>query len=393
MSREEAEEGEEDTLASGLRMLLAKIQLNSFNLPRPGNSTGASVKGHVYGVFGFAAYMNHSCSANACHSLDGTREDPTLVVRAVRDISVGEEICISYLEVYQPRVSRQEELWEMYLFRCGCARCSDARPEAVDTELDGVKSATPIPAEKVRLFVRLNNQARAQRDSGNWDKALDFYRALVKEASGYLHSNHHWLYFARVEIARCLMRVGQRKADTEDAEADFAASVSLWNEVIPQSARVYGQIWPTTVGHEHMRVLALEQLLDRLQKRAGAAAGEGSRGSLSPPSASFSTASASASAGNSTTSISTTVTTSSPSCATSVSATTTLSSLPTLREEHACAKREYEEHHTLLRGRACSHCGMGTVRAMTCARCKAVVYCGRDCQVKAWKAGHKDKCT
>ena len=29
---------------------------------------------------------------------------------------------------------------------------------------------------------------------------------------------------------------------------------------------------------------------------------------------------------------------------------------------------------------------------LPCARCRAVVYCGKDCQRKDWKAGHKERC-
>lgn len=38
----------------------------------------------------------------------------------------------------------------------------------------------------------------------------------------------------------------------------------------------------------------------------------------------------------------------------------------------------------------CSLCGNGA--AQSCAQCKVVSYCGRKCQVRDWKSGHKDKC-
>ena len=46
--------------------------------------------------------------------------------------------------------------------------------------------------------------------------------------------------------------------------------------------------------------------------------------------------------------------------------------------------------------RACANCGVsetGSVALKPCSRCKAVVYCGKDCQARHWKAGgHRDAC-
>ena len=49
--------------------------------------------------------------------------------------------------------------------------------------------------------------------------------------------------------------------------------------------------------------------------------------------------------------------------------------------------------------RTCAHCGAaetagGSVALKPCSRCKAVVYCGRECQAAHWKAGgHRAVCT
>ena len=44
----------------------------------------------------------------------------------------------------------------------------------------------------------------------------------------------------------------------------------------------------------------------------------------------------------------------------------------------------------------CSYCykKAGSIKETLkcCAKCKAAWYCGRDCQVKAWKEGHKFDC-
>ncbi|KAL4448641.1 hypothetical protein ABPG75_005860 [Micractinium tetrahymenae] len=41
---------------------------------------------------------------------------------------------------------------------------------------------------------------------------------------------------------------------------------------------------------------------------------------------------------------------------------------------------------------ACDFCGQAVAQLRFCGSCKVVGYCGRECQVKAWKAGHKAVC-
>ncbi|KAL7550900.1 hypothetical protein ACHAWF_014094 [Thalassiosira exigua] len=41
---------------------------------------------------------------------------------------------------------------------------------------------------------------------------------------------------------------------------------------------------------------------------------------------------------------------------------------------------------------SCDHCGKVTDDPKRCAACRAVFYCSKDCQVVAWKGGHKKEC-
>lgn len=40
----------------------------------------------------------------------------------------------------------------------------------------------------------------------------------------------------------------------------------------------------------------------------------------------------------------------------------------------------------------CANCGRDSVQLMKCGRCKAVMYCGRTCQIVHYKKEHKTKC-
>jgi tetratricopeptide (TPR) repeat protein len=46
-----------------------------------------------------------------------------------------------------------------------------------------------------------------------------------------------------------------------------------------------------------------------------------------------------------------------------------------------------------LTHRECHYCHCVTDDGKRCSACKAAVYCSKDCQVKAWKSGHKKECS
>ncbi|CAL1167485.1 unnamed protein product [Cladocopium goreaui] len=85
------------------------------------NSFGAGPSGRDQVVFPTLARANHSCLPNCL--VDGDAG----TLRAVRPISVGEEVTVSYLDdagLLMDISSRQKELQERYEFRCQCQRCT-----------------------------------------------------------------------------------------------------------------------------------------------------------------------------------------------------------------------------------------------------------------------------
>ena len=97
-------------------------------------------------LFPTVAMLNHSCLPNAVamFSFAGVGGGVSgsgsvqVKVRAIRRIHAGEEVCISYIGLAQPRSARQRTLAADYHFACGCARClqehdthrNDADPKA-----------------------------------------------------------------------------------------------------------------------------------------------------------------------------------------------------------------------------------------------------------------------
>jgi hypothetical protein len=81
-----------------------------------------------YSVYFFSSFMSHSCYPNAVWHYTGSDH----VLRARRNIKVGDEVCIAYLPedgLLNPTVMRRYELHQTKHFWCDCERC-DATEDA-----------------------------------------------------------------------------------------------------------------------------------------------------------------------------------------------------------------------------------------------------------------------
>ncbi|KAI5894448.1 SET domain-containing protein [Schizophyllum commune H4-8] len=92
------------------------------------------------GVFERASRINHSCSPNAVYHFD--LQSFCLVVRAIRHISKGEEIFISYSETLLQAATRRQNSLQDYGFRCACPAC--AMSDISDAHRARIGSARPV---------------------------------------------------------------------------------------------------------------------------------------------------------------------------------------------------------------------------------------------------------
>jgi len=106
-------------------------------------------------VFSEITRFSHSCSANCVYFL----RDKGIVCRTLRNITVGEELTISYMpdRDMEPTHVRRHKFLEAKEFTCHCARCDapgdDTRQfDCVDSACKGVMMACqPINKEVVRI--------------------------------------------------------------------------------------------------------------------------------------------------------------------------------------------------------------------------------------------------
>lgn len=67
------------------------------------------------------AMFNHDCEPSADWGLD---DSGCLVVRTTRSLEVGEELCLSYIDVRLPAAIRLRKLRRLFFFECQCDACA-----------------------------------------------------------------------------------------------------------------------------------------------------------------------------------------------------------------------------------------------------------------------------
>ena len=118
-----------------------------------GGRGGGGVRREVgWGVSASVAMFNHRCAPNADWSIDA---DGCIVVRSVRPVRRGEELCLCYVDNALPRRERQARLREHFGFECQCEVCrAEEEEETVGTagRASGKharsEAAAPAPAKR-----------------------------------------------------------------------------------------------------------------------------------------------------------------------------------------------------------------------------------------------------
>jgi hypothetical protein len=108
--------------AAELVMLGARVNSNAYGVSDP---SGTGQQGNVgFGLFPFAAMLNHSCDPNCAFSgVALGRGGAALTIRAIQPVAEGEELTFGYTDLYQDVVARREELESTKHFICECTRC------------------------------------------------------------------------------------------------------------------------------------------------------------------------------------------------------------------------------------------------------------------------------
>ncbi|KAI5062076.1 hypothetical protein GOP47_0022615 [Adiantum capillus-veneris] len=116
--------------AEDLEYLAALINANAHGMGAQGvHNTDIAI-----GIFPFVSMLNHSCRPNCCFSSDRN----FMHVRATHDVRNNTELCLSYINLYEARDTRREQLATTKHFDCACTRCTEPLTSSVDRFLEGV---------------------------------------------------------------------------------------------------------------------------------------------------------------------------------------------------------------------------------------------------------------
>ncbi|KAJ2977480.1 hypothetical protein NUW58_g7799 [Xylaria curta] len=167
---------------------------NSFQM-----GLGDDDDGFHYGNFPEVSLLNHDCRPNLAFFVD---KNLTHHTHAVRDIRLGEELTISYLDPLQVRSVRQERTQNSLGFSCGCSHCSLSKKESDAS--DG----------RLLTISRLDGELSDFNSKSSSPAMVEEYLALYKEerleskiANAYTLAALNYNLFGRADIAQQYARL------------------------------------------------------------------------------------------------------------------------------------------------------------------------------------------
>lgn len=213
--------------------LMGKVTCNCFTI------SDAELQEVGVGLYPSLSLLNHDCGPNCVMVFEGTK----LHLRAVKDIEVGEELSISYIDSLALTDERQKQLKEQYHFTCHCQRC-DSRDK---DEMMASGEATTCNLLKDAL-PRLDEL----KAKSNWPELLDLCKRLLSSAGDTVPQSN----LSRLKVT--------------DAALDACVQLGLWEEALTYGLKtlpVYRLYFPDphpVHGIQLMRVGKLQHYLEHI---------------------------------------------------------------------------------------------------------------------------------
>jgi hypothetical protein len=194
--------------------LACRINSNSHAVHDPSREVNATIG---VGIFPLVAMLNHSCTPNA---LFVSSESGKMHVRAIKPIKEGEEVCVSYVDLFAPKWDRQGSLLSSKFFWCECSRCHCEDKVDTDEWMDAVRCDSCSEGYIVRSSLCCTNcEKEMSKDelqcildrvdlqngmtlykAGMFDSALLELSKIVSLAHSLLHPHHYLLLNAYVTL-------------------------------------------------------------------------------------------------------------------------------------------------------------------------------------------------
>ena len=194
------------------------------------------------------ADANHSCNPNCFVAFYGNE----VQFRVIREIAKGEELTITYTDLYLPREVRQNKLLSSHCFQCGCSRCLDDASESVDAKLSGFRckslgcegvvtqGATTVCSQcearyDPRALEATSKQALEMFDLAastykekNFEEARRQFEAFMGGCGSELHPGHTLIYNALHQLMSVCNALQDAQAGADYAKQAIAALVKVY---------------------------------------------------------------------------------------------------------------------------------------------------------------------
>ena len=194
-------------------------------IDRVTSTNGFDIEPHVedeeqehgfFALFPEISRMNHDCRPNADYYFD--YDTMTQYIHAVRDISAGEELTLSYINPVMSRRDRIRRLKQTWGFDCACRLCTQDRPrtgasdsrinqiDALVKELRSYKPESQATPEMAELLISLYQQENL------WGMMYEAYTYAALEYNG---AGQPWtaIKYARLAIEHGIPAIGENHDD------------------------------------------------------------------------------------------------------------------------------------------------------------------------------------
>ncbi|KAM7118129.1 histone-lysine N-methyltransferase SMYD3 isoform 1-T1 [Ciconia maguari] len=161
------------------------------------------------GLYPSMSLLNHSCDPNCVIIFEGYQ----LLLRSVREIQIGEELTISYIESLMPTSERQKQLMRQYCFECDCLLCQN--PEKDAEKLAGEEHVWKEVKDAV-------NEVRYPKSKEEWEQVLARCQNLLSSNMGRLPDTNVY----QLKMLDCAM--------------DACINLESWEEALYYGSRTLG---------------------------------------------------------------------------------------------------------------------------------------------------------
>uniref|UniRef100_A0A8C6V5R6 [histone H3]-lysine(4) N-trimethyltransferase n=1 Tax=Neogobius melanostomus TaxID=47308 RepID=A0A8C6V5R6_9GOBI len=213
--------------------LMAKVTCNCFTI------SDAELQEIGVGLYPSLSLLNHDCGPNCVMVFEGTK----LHLRAIKDIELGDELTISYIDSMALTDDRRKQLEEQYHFTCCCQRCDSRDMDALMAS--GEEATCCLLKDALPRLDGLKAES-------NWPELLDLCKELLSKAGSSFPAEN------------------LSKLKVTDVALDACIQLGLWEEALEfglKTLPVYRCYFPDphpVHGIQLMRVGKLQHFLEHI---------------------------------------------------------------------------------------------------------------------------------